>query len=61
MIDEKKKIEPPLFINMKFKEALARFAATKPPEVDESIDRSKTKKPPQSDKTPRRAKIKNID
>jgi len=53
MSNEKKKTEPPLFINVKFGEALARFAATNPSELDENIERSKTKKPPR-DIIPRR-------
>jgi hypothetical protein len=46
-------MEPPLKLDMSFDEALSRFVATKPEEVDESIERSKAKKPPQ-DKPPRR-------
>ena len=47
------KLEPPLRLDMSFGEALSRFVATVPKEVDESIERSKTKRPPQ-DETPRR-------
>lgn len=46
MTDEKRKLEPPLKIDMAFGEALSRFVATKPAEVEDSIERSKTKKPP---------------
>jgi hypothetical protein len=53
MTNEGKKLEPPLKLNMSFEEALSRFVATKPQEVDENIDRAKTKKPPQAD-SPRR-------
>ena len=48
-----RKLEPPLFLDMGFEEALARFAKTDPREIDESVDRSKKKKPP-GDKTTRR-------
>jgi hypothetical protein len=46
MTDEKKTVEPPLFLDMDFGEALIRFARTKPKEVQESIDRAKQKKKP---------------
>jgi hypothetical protein len=46
MTNEGKKLEPPLKLDMSFGEALSRFVATKPKEVDESIERSKQKKPP---------------
>jgi hypothetical protein len=49
----KRKLEPPLKLDLSFDEALSRFVATEPKEVVESIERSKTKKPPQ-DKPPRR-------
>jgi hypothetical protein len=49
----KRKLEPPLKLNLSFDEALSRFVATEPKEVAESIERSKTKKPPQ-DEPPRR-------
>ena len=53
MTNKGKKLEPPLKLDMSFSEALSRFAATKPKEVEEGIERSKTKKPPQ-DGSPRR-------
>ena len=46
MTDEKKKPEPPLFLDMDFGEALLRFTKTKPEEVQESMDRAKQKKKP---------------
>jgi hypothetical protein len=46
MTDKGRKLEPPLKLDMNFGEALSRFVATKPAEVEESIARSKTKKPP---------------
>jgi hypothetical protein len=46
MTNEGKKLEPPLKLDMSFGEALARAVQTKPPEVEESIERSKQKKPP---------------
>jgi hypothetical protein len=49
----KRKLEPPLKLDLSFDEALSRFVATKPKQVDESIKRSKAKKPPQ-DAPPRR-------
>ena len=49
-----KKLEPPLKLDLSFSEALSRFVATKPKEVDAGIERSKTKKPPQ-DGSPRRS------
>jgi hypothetical protein len=48
-----KKLEPKLRLDMSFDEALSRFVATKPDEVEESIRRAKGKKPPGSD-PPRR-------
>jgi hypothetical protein len=51
--DDKRKLEPPLRLDMSFGEALERFVRTKPADVDESVARAKTKKPPQ-DATPRR-------
>jgi hypothetical protein len=57
MTNEGKKLEPPLKLNMDFDEALRRFVATKPKEVDENIERAKTKKPPQ-DAPPRRPSLK---
>jgi hypothetical protein len=44
--DAKRKLEPPLKLNMGFGEALSRFVATRPAEVEDSIGRSKAKKPP---------------
>lgn len=46
MSDEKRKTEPPLFLDMDFGEALARFTRVKPEDVSESIERSKQKKKP---------------
>lgn len=46
MTEEKKTVEPPLFLEMDFGEALARFTQTKPKEVHESIERAKQKKRP---------------
>ena len=46
-------MESPLKLDLSFGEALSRFVATKPEEVEESIERSKSKKPPQ-DAPPRR-------
>ena len=51
--EDKRKLEPPLRLDMGFGEALERFVRTKPAEVDESVARAKTKKPPQ-DRPPRR-------
>jgi hypothetical protein len=45
--ETKKKVEPPLKLDMGFGEFLARALQTDPKEVQESIDRAKTKKPPQ--------------
>ena len=53
MTGEKRKLEPPLKLGMAFGEALSRFVATEPAEVEESVERSKTKKPPETN--PRRA------
>lgn len=47
MTNKGRKIEPPLKLDLSFGEALSRFAATKPEQVDESIKRAKAKKPPQ--------------
>jgi len=49
----KRKLEPPLKLDLSFDEALSRFVATKPKEIVESIERAKTKKPSQ-DEPPRR-------
>lgn len=40
------KRQPPLWLDMDFGGALARFAGTDPKEVTESMERSKVKKPP---------------
>ena len=53
---DKRKLEPPLKLDLSFDEALSRFVATKPEQVDESIKRSKAKKPPQ-DTAPRRLSL----
>lgn len=53
MTNKGKKLEPPLRLGMNFTEALRRFVATNPEEVDELVAQSKTKRPPQED-TPRR-------
>ena len=37
------KLEPPFRLEMDFSEALERFAATKPSEIEESIRRAKKK------------------
>jgi len=44
MTDKHPKTEPPLFLDMDFGEALARFTQAKPKEVQESVDRAKQKK-----------------
>ena len=43
---DKKKTQPPLFLDMDTDDALARFIGTDPKEVQESMDRAKQKKPP---------------
>lgn len=53
MTDEKRKHEPPMFLDMDFDEALRRFTKAKPEEVRESIDRAKQKSAP-GDKAARR-------
>ena len=53
MTNKGRKMEPPLKLDLSFDEALSRFVATKPEQVEESIKRSKAKKPSQ-DETPRR-------
>ncbi len=53
MTNKGRKMEPPLKLDLSFGEALSRFVATKPEQVDESIKRSKAKKPLQ-DAPPRR-------
>lgn len=42
-----KKLAPRLALDMSFEEALSRFVATKPKEVEASIKRAKKKQPPQ--------------
>ncbi len=49
MTDDKRKLEPPLKLDMDFGEALTRFTRTLPAEVEDSVVRSKTKKPPGSE------------
>lgn len=56
MTDEKRKTEPPLFLDLDFEEALSRFTRVKPEEVQESVDRAKQKKPPEDKPTRRRPK-----
>jgi hypothetical protein len=46
-MNDKRKLEPPLRLDMDFGEAMSRFVAARPDEVAESVERSKTKKPPQ--------------
>jgi hypothetical protein len=58
MTNEGKKLEPPLTLDMSFGEALARFVATKPKEVAESIERAKSKKPPGAESPGRRERVK---
>lgn len=53
MTEKGRKQEPPFTLDVSFGEAMTRFVAVKPKEVEESIERSKTKKPPQDD-PPRR-------
>jgi hypothetical protein len=55
MTDEKRKMEPPLFLDMDFGEALERFARIRPDEVNESVERSKEKKKPPGEKPARRS------
>lgn len=43
------KLDPPLRLDMSFQAALGRFIATKPEEVEESVERSKAKRPPEDD------------
>ena len=58
MTKKGRKMEPPLKLDMSFGEALSRFAAVKPKEVDDSIAKAKAKKPPRDDppRRPERAK-----
>lgn len=50
--DGGKKHEPPLKLDMSFEEALSRYVATSPTEVQESIERARKRKPPEE--VPRR-------
>jgi len=59
MTGEKKKMEPPLKLDMGFGELLVRALQTDPKEVAESIERAKTKKPPEHE--PRRRKVRSED
>ncbi|MDD9739152.1 MAG: hypothetical protein RID15_08330 [Marinovum algicola] len=56
MTSDKRKTEPPLYLDMDFEETLSRFARVKPDEVRESIERSKQKKPPGEKPARRRPK-----
>jgi hypothetical protein len=51
-----KKLEPKLKLDMRFDEALARFARTKPSEVDESIARAKPAETPPKRRTSKKEK-----
>ncbi|WP_156633938.1 hypothetical protein [Methylobacterium sp. Leaf113] len=53
MTGDDRKTEPPFGLDMDFGEALERFIATKPREIEEGVERSKQKKPPGGD-APRR-------
>ena len=44
MTDQKRKLEPPLKLDMDFGQALERFLKTDPKEVAESVERSKDEK-----------------
>jgi hypothetical protein len=44
----KRKLEPPLRLDMDFGEALERFARADPKDVGESVERSKQRKPPEN-------------
>jgi len=46
MTQKGKTQEPKLKLDMSFEDALSRFVATKPQEVEESIQRAKEKRPP---------------
>lgn len=46
MTDEKRKTQPPLFLDMPFEEALGRFVQTDPKEVQENVRKAKKKRPP---------------
>jgi hypothetical protein len=52
------KLDPLLWLDMSFEDALSRFVATKPEEVVESVERSKTKRPPQDDPQRRPSEVK---
>ncbi|MGH6821921.1 MAG: hypothetical protein ACREC4_00265 [Methylocella sp.] len=58
MTNKGKKLEAPFKLDVSFDEALSRFAAAKPKEVDDSIAKAKAKKPPRDDppRRPERAK-----
>lgn len=60
MTNKGKKLEPPLRLDMSFDEALRRFAATDPNEVDVLIARSKTKQPPQDGTSRRPERLKSV-
>lgn len=49
MTNKGKKLEPPLKLDMDFGEALRRFVATSPKEVEELIEQSKQRKPLRDD------------
>jgi hypothetical protein len=52
------KLDPPMRLDLDFEEALNRFAATKPEEVEGSIERSKTKRPPEDEPLGRPSEVK---
>jgi len=54
-----KKLEPKLKLDMGFDEALARFALTKPSEVEESVDRAKQSETPPKRLIPKKEKPKH--
>lgn len=56
MTEDKRKTEPPLFLDMDFEEALGRFTRVRPDDVRESEDRAKQKKPPGDKPARRRSK-----
>lgn len=43
---EKRKLEPPLKLDLSFVEALSRFVTTDPKEVEDNIAKAKAKRPP---------------
>ena len=49
MTNARKKLEPPLKLDMSFENALGRFAHTDPTEDEDSIKRSKQKQLPEID------------